>query len=378
MAVRAIVHMACSRNWEESLPVADVGRNVGEAMDVLIVEKLEAEALAWLQARHEVRYAPELAIDSRALRLALFDARVALLPTALRVDANLLAMAPRLRAIGHTGTALDHIDVEACQRMGIEVVRGVAASAPAEAEFVISALILLLRGGGATPSGVGRELASATVGVIGMAPAARWISGMLSGFGSRLVGYDPSLHASDPLWGRWRIAPLALATLLAEADAVCVQLAAYSRYAGLLGGRFLEQCKPGQVLLSTSHAGVFDREALAQACSSGRLARVWLDNVDADWLAPGAPLHGLTGLRVTPRLAGATVETRERGVQAVLQRLDEVLRELPLGARSGGLEVDSGPVSVPGPLPEPSVEFDPPAAISPAEPAAIEPGPASR
>lgn len=382
MAVRATVHRTGSRNWEESLPVADVHRNAGDAMDVLIVEKLEAGALAWLEARHALRYAPELATDSRGLRLALFEARVALLPTSVRVDANLLAMAPRLRAVGHTGAAVDHIDVDACHRMGVEVVRGVAASAPAEAEFVISALILLLRGGatnaGASHAPAGRELAASTVGVIGMAPAARCIASMLSGFGSRLVGYDPALHASDPLWGRWRIEPLGLASLLAEADAVRVQLPAYSRYAGLLGARFLEQCKPGQVVLSTAHAGIFDRDALAEACRGGRLARLWFDNVDAEWLAPESPLHGLKALHVTPRLAGATLETRERGVQAVLQRLDEVLRELPPGARHGS-EVDSGPVSVPGPLAEPTVvEVLDPRLLSPGEPFAIERGPALR
>ena len=37
-------------------------------MDLLIVEPLETEVLQWLESRHAVRYAPELARDPRALR----------------------------------------------------------------------------------------------------------------------------------------------------------------------------------------------------------------------------------------------------------------------------------------------------------------------
>ena len=55
---------------------------------------------------------------------------------------------------------------------------------------------------------VGRELGGATVGVIGMPPAARSMAQMLGGFGSKVVGYEPALHASDSVLERWRVAPL--------------------------------------------------------------------------------------------------------------------------------------------------------------------------
>jgi phosphoglycerate dehydrogenase-like enzyme len=322
-------------------------------MDLLIVEPMEVEVLQWLQSRHQIRYAPELARDPRAFRQTLFNVRAAMLPAALRVDGETLSFAPMLRAVGRIGAGLENIDVDACALAGVELVRGNASTAPAEAEFMVGALIALLRPGMLNGrEGGGRELANATVGLIGLAPAARSISALLSGFGSRLVGYEPTLHASDPLWGRWRIEPVGLRELLETADAVCVQLPFYSRYQGLLGERYLPHGKPGQVLVSTSHSALFDEMALAKALRSGRLASALLDGVAPGLLDEGRPLHGLANLHATPRLAGYTKESRERSVWAVAQRLDEILGQTPPLAREMRTAPAplNGPVSMPGPL----------------------------
>lgn len=333
-------------------------------MDLLIVEPIETEVLHWLQQRHQVRYAPELARDPRRFRQNLFNVRAAVLPPQLRIDAETLSFAPLLRAVGRVGPGLENIDIDACVRAGIELVRGTAATAPAEAEFLIGALINLLRPGTMGGRvGAGRELASATVGLVGLAPAARSLSALLSGFGSRLVGYDPTLHASDVLWGRWRIEPMGLRDILESADAVCVQLPYYSRYQGLMGERYLPQCKPGQVLISTSHSALFDEAALALALRSGRLAAAWLDSVEPGLLDEGRPLHGAPNLHTSSRLAGYTQESRVRSVWTVAQRLDEILSQTPpvarefrtsangpLGPAAGPQLRQHGPVSGPAPL----------------------------
>ncbi len=376
-------------------------------MDLLIVEPIEPEVLQWLEARHRVRHAPEFAREPRGLRQVLFNVRAVVLPPTVRVDEEMLSFAPMLRAVGRFAPGLENIDLDACVRAGVEVVRGAAATAPAEAEFMLGALIALLRpgadGGRVAP---GRELASATIGLIGMAPAARFVSAMLSGFGSRLVGYDPTLHASDPLWGRWRIEAMGVRELLQTADAVCVQLPYFSRYQGLLGERYLPLCKPGQVLVSTSHSAIFDLEVLAAALRSGRLGGAWLDSVEPGLLEPERPLHGIATLRTSPRLAGYTQESRVRGVWAVAHRLDEVLAQTPRVARDFRVSAATpltGPVSMPGPLggavsapapldeaaaeplPEPEVSEGPPPdadgaspTLSPAAGVAGGPAPASR
>jgi phosphoglycerate dehydrogenase-like enzyme len=214
--------------------------------------------------------------------------------------------------------------------MGIEVFRPAAASAVAEAEFSIGALLQMLRRVPVLNSEgllVGRELGRCTVGLVGMTPAAKPLAELLAAFGSRVVGYDPAVHSSDPMWERCKVRPLGLRELVEECHAVCLLLTYFSRYQGLIGERYLEKARADQVLVSLTHSRVFDEQALAAALTDGRLAAAWLDSVEPGWLSPGRPLYGIDTLQVTPRVAGTTLESRARAAWAVARRIADVLAE---------------------------------------------------
>jgi phosphoglycerate dehydrogenase-like enzyme len=297
-------------------------------MDVLIVEPLEPEVMQWLVERHAVRYAPELAREPRAFRQALFNVRALIIPPSVALDAQAMHYAPVLRAVGRVSAGAENIDLDACARAGVEVVRSVTASAAAEAEFMIGALLAMLRRVPVVNAEgllVGRELGGATIGLVGMSPAARPLAQLLAAFGSRVVGYDPSVHASDGVWARWRVDPLPLRELMEQSDGVCVQLAYFSRYHGLIGERFLPFCKPNQVLVSIAHSSLFDEAALAEVLTSGRMAAAWFDSLEPGALEPGRPLHDVDTLQITPRVASTTRESRIRSAWAVARRIDELL-----------------------------------------------------
>lgn len=301
-------------------------------MDLLIVEPLEGEVTQWLSVRHSVQYAPELARDPREFRKALYNVRALIIPASVSLDTKALHCAPLLRVVGRVSAGIENIDLDACKRAGVEIVRSVTATAQAEAEFMIGALLSLLRRVpviGADGLQVGRELGACTVGMIGMVPSARSMAQLLAPFGSKIVGYDPSLHASDPVWDRWRVRPLGLRELLENCDAVCVQLRCFTRYHGLLGERFLPFCKPDQVIVSIAHSGLFDEHALAHALNSGRMAGAWLDSVEPGVLNEDRPLSGMASLQITPRVASTTRESRLRSAWAVVKRIDELLSLTP-------------------------------------------------
>jgi len=323
-------------------------------MDLLIVEPLEDEVMQWLAGRHPLRYAPELALDPRAFRQSLYNVRAAIVPPSVPIDLQTLHYAPLLRAVGRIGSGAENIDADACARNGVEVVRSANATAQAEAEFMLGALLSLLRRVpvlGADGLWVGRELGSATVGLIGMPPAARSMAQMLGGFGSQLVGYDPALHASDALWTRWRVMPLGLRELLEHADAVCIQLSYFSRYHGLLGDRLLPYCKPNQVMVCLTQSGIFDEAALATTLRSGRIAAAWLDSLEPGALEEGRPLAGIETLQITPRVASTTRESRLRSAWGVARRIDDLLARAPsprqFRASAPGVPLDlaAGPAS---------------------------------
>ncbi|MEY4754186.1 MAG: hypothetical protein RJA44_1861 [Pseudomonadota bacterium] len=305
-------------------------------MDLLIVEPLETEVLHWLEARHDLLYAPQLPRDPQAFKAALIRARAVLVPPQVAIDARLIQQALRLRAIGRIIGGPEQIDLAACARAQIEVVRCTEATAPAEAEFMLGALLGLLRPSPGDAGRIaGRELGACTIGLIGMGPTARSLARLLRAFGSRLVGYDPALHGSDALWGRWGVQPLGLHELFETSDALCVQLNYYTRYRGLLGERALNHGKPGQVLVSISPIELFNEEVLIEMLQSGRITAAWLDSVGPSAQEPGQLLHDVPGLLVTPRLAAYTREARVRSAWGVARRIDEVLRTQPAVGRAG-------------------------------------------
>lgn len=299
-------------------------------MDVLITDTVEPEVLSWLGGRHEVRCEPALARDPKALARALAGVRALVVPAAVPVDAAALRGATQLRAIGRLTPSLDHIDLPACAARGIEIVRPHSASVQAEAEFAVGALLQMLRRVPViSPEGllVGRELSSATVGIIGMTPSAKPLADLLRAFGTRVVGYDPGLHVSDPLWERWDIIPSGLRELMAQCDGVCVLLNYFSRYRGLLGERYLQHSKFDQVVVCLTSAWVFEDHALAECLRSGRLAAAWLDSIEPGMTDAGRPLHQIDSLQVTPRVASSTVESHLRASWDVARRIDEILNE---------------------------------------------------
>ncbi len=301
-------------------------------MDVLIVEPLDADVLHWLGARHAVQYAPELAADPPAFRAALARVRAVIIPPAVALDVAALQRAPNLRVVGRLSAGAENVDLEACARAGIEVVRPSSASAVAEAEFAIGALLQMLRRVPIVNNEgllVGRELGGATVGVIGMSPAAKPLAELLQAFGARVLGYDPGVYASDGAWARAGIDPVGLRELMQASDGVVVLLNFYRRYVGLFGERVLGDVKDNQVLVCLSHSALFDEQALARALREGPLAAAWFDSLEPGLLDPGRPLRHIDTLQVTPRVASTTQQSRLRSAWAVARRVDELLLAQP-------------------------------------------------
>ncbi len=311
-------------------------------MDVLIVESLDGDVLQWLEARHAVHFAPELAQDQAAFATALSLTRAVVIPPSTGLDAAMLKKAPRLRLVARLAVGTENIDLEACARAGVEVVRPASASAAAEAEFVVSSLLAMLRRVPiVNPEGllVGRELGSCTVGLVGMTPAVQPLAKLLTAFGARVLGYDPSVHISDALWSRHGIEAVGLRELMARSDGVAVLLAFFSRYRGLFGDRLFQGAKANQVLVSLAHSNLFDEQALAQALTQGPLAAAWMDSLEPGVLDPERPLHRVATLQVTPRVSGITQGSRLRGAWAVVQRIDEMLMssQPPAGAATAAI-----------------------------------------
>ena len=83
-------------------------------MDVLLVDPLVPEALAWLQERYQVAYQPELADDPAGLRQAVADTRAIVVPPHVIISAEFLEHAPLLQMVARMQISSDNTDLEAC------------------------------------------------------------------------------------------------------------------------------------------------------------------------------------------------------------------------------------------------------------------------
>ena len=302
-------------------------------MDILLLERLVPEALAWLEARHSVECRPELAADPSALRKAAYKAQAVVLPRKVVVTKEFLDFAPVLKAVARMHVGTDNTDLEACRERKVRVIQATTANVRSNAEYLLASLLLLYRRGiGSSLIGdrhadirLGRELNGSVVGIFGLAPTAHTLALMLHALGAKLIGYDPAVHHTAPIWSRLQVQPVSLQELMSHADAISVQVMYASRYQGFINDKMLAHCKPGQIWVGISRSHLFDADALAKALTDGRIEACMLDGAESGFASKGTALHELNNLFLTPRLGSHTRESRLRASWYVAHRIHETL-----------------------------------------------------
>ncbi|CAN7148457.1 NAD(P)-dependent oxidoreductase [Polaromonas sp. LjRoot131] len=302
-------------------------------MDILLLDALVPEAMAWLETRHSVGYHPELADDLTSLRKIAYKTKGIVFPRQTVVTREFLDFLPKIKAVGRLHVGTDNTDLEACKERDIKVVHASSANVRSNAEYLLSSLLLLYRRGLVSAlmgrrhptTQMGRELHGSTVGILGLAPTAHTLAGMLSGLGVRLIGYDPAVHHTAPIWERLRIQPVSLPELVSQADAVSVQMLYATRFRGFVNEKLLAACRRNQLWVGISRSELFDEAALAAALCDGRIEACILDGAEASFLGDTSPLKGLKNLFVTPRLGSHTREARLRSSWYVAHRMHEAI-----------------------------------------------------
>ena len=241
-----------------------------------------------------------------------------------------------LRLVGVCRTSVSHVDLDAATRHGVAVVNTPGRNAQAVAEHALGLMLSLARGIPSADAYVraglwenpvgpylsmrGGELSGRKLGVVGLGRIGRTLAGIGFALGMDVAAHDPYV---DPAQAEVRL--MGLDDLLAWADFVSVHLPGGQETAGLLDRRRLSLMRSTSYLINTSNAEVVDREALAEALQSGRLAGAGLDVFESHPAAPGDPLLDLDNVVLTPHLGGATQETVERHSMMIAE---DVLRFL--------------------------------------------------
>ena len=303
---------------------------------VLVSEFMDGSALAFLENRLSVDYAPNLFDDQQTLmqRVSAVDALIVRNRTP--VTRELLNHAGQLKVIGRLGVGLDNIDLDAAKQANIQVLPATGANAVAVAEYVMSALLHLRRPmtsgfqamvGGDWPREqfIGGEISGKTLGLIGFGQIAQIVAKRAAAFGMRIAYFDPYIDASEH--DSVATAVSSLDELLALSDSVSIHVPLTEDTHRLMNSQRLALMKSGAILINTSRGGIVDEGALIHHIQTGHLGGAALDVFEHEPLdeLKGARFDGIDALILTPHIAGVTHESNRRVSQVTAEN---VLRAL--------------------------------------------------
>lgn len=254
----------------------------------------------------------------------------------IKVDRMLLDAAPELRLVCEAATGVNNIDVEACAAKGIPVrnVAGYSTDSVVQETFMH---ILTLMGNGpyfdsTVKSGeysrgniftdVSKpffEITGKTLGIIGMGTIGSKVAKVGEAFGMKVIYYSTSGT------GHCKEYPsVSLEQLMKDSDVISVHAPYNERTAGLVGEGELRMMKPTAFIVNMGRGGIVVEEALAKVIDEGIIGGAGLDVFVKEPLPADHPLlhtRHPEKLSLTPHTAWASVEARNRLVQAIADNI---------------------------------------------------------
>jgi phosphoglycerate dehydrogenase-like enzyme len=287
---------------------------------IIQTEELEPAPADWLRERAELVVCPYA--DHARLERLLPAAEALVVRTYTKVNAALLAKAPKLKVVGRAGVALENIDVPACRARGVEVVHTPGANTRAVVEFVTAMMLDALRPrvflddaleGKAWHEARAEltadvQLSDLTLGLWGFGQIGSAMARVGAALDMRVI-YNDLLEIPDSR--RAGATPVDVPTLLRESDVLSMHVDVRERNRGLLGAETFAAMKPDVVFINTSRGLVVDARALADHFAEHEGAVAILDVHDPmEPIPPGYPPLGLENVFITPHLASGTVTAK--------------------------------------------------------------------
>lgn len=291
--------------------------------EIVITEFMDEAAISTVLAGRDVVYDPKLVDQPETLAQHLKDARALIVRNRTQVRGTLLASAQKLEVVGRLGVGLDNIDVEACKARGIAVYPATGANDVSVAEYVITAMLVLLRGAwfanaeviaGKWPrmSTIGREVYGKTLGLVGLGGIARETATRARALGMDVLAYDPHLPTNHAAWSL--ASAVDFDALLARSDVISLHVPLTASTRKMIGASQISAMKRGSIIINAARGGVVDEEAVVAALRSGQLGGAALDVFDTEPLDAnsGSRFADAPNLLLTPHIAGVTEESNVR------------------------------------------------------------------
>ena len=301
---------------------------------VVLYKKLSPLLMARLREQTEVTLIERLDAEGLAqLREALPQAH-GLLGASLKLDAELLDLAPDLQAIASVSVGVDNYDIDYLteRRILLSNTPDVLTETTADTGFAlilatarrVVELANVVRAGEWTrnvgPAQFGTDVHGKTLGIIGMGRIGEALAQRGHyGFGMPVIYHS---HSAKPaVEARFDARYRSLEDVLREADFVCLTVPLTAETEGLIGAEQFAQMRPETIFINIARGKVVDEQALIAALQNGQIRAAGLDVFEQEPVSPDSPLLKMNNVVATPHMGSATHETREAMARCAVDNL---------------------------------------------------------
>lgn len=259
----------------------------------------------------------------------------------VKLNRETLQQLPQLRYIGVTATGYDVIDTQAAREQGITVTNVKGYGTDSVAQWTFALLLELTSQVGLHNQSVRAgdwqrcpdfcywkspliELAGKTLGLVGFGDIGRKVADIGRAMGMNILVHKR--HPDDSPGVRF----VDLPTLFAESDVVSLHCPMTAENRGFVNRGLLATMKPTAFLINTSRGALVNEADLAEALNAGVIAGAGVDVVSTEPPVAGNPLFGVQNCIVTPHIAWASREARDRLLRSVVENVKAYLTGQPI------------------------------------------------
>ena len=253
------------------------------------------------------------------------------------ITAALLDACPQVKYIGVLATGYNVVDIAACNARGVTVCNVPVYGTDVVAQFVFALLLEIAHRVGAHNQAVqdGRwitsrdfcfwdfptmELMGKTIGIIGYGRIGHATAKLARAFGMKVLAVSP--HGNEP-------EQVDLDTLLRESDVISLHCRLTPENTGLINRDTIAKMKDGVIIINTARGPLINETDLREALLSGKVYAAALDVLSAEPMRADNPLLGLPNCIITPHIAWAARESRQRLLDTVIDNLKGYLAGKP-------------------------------------------------
>ncbi|MDL2314301.1 D-2-hydroxyacid dehydrogenase [Desulfovibrio sp. OttesenSCG-928-C14] len=271
------------------------------------------------------------------------DAEIVLCCLESGLTREVLDACPNIKYIGLMSAGYNYCDVAAAKEKGIPACNIPTYGPYTVAQFTISLLLEICSNVGhynqkvydGTWAKTGYwfymdkpliELAGKTMGVIGLGRIGKYTARMAKAFGMNILAYDE--YPDDE--GRSIAEYVDLDTLYAKSDVIALHTPLFESNRNMINKNSIAKMKDGVIILNTARGPLVSEQDLADALNSGKVAAAGLDTTASEPVEADNPLMKAKNCFITPHIAWAPQESRQRLINLAADNIRAFLDGKPI------------------------------------------------